>query len=166
MERSNLMMVIIIFLLVALLGTIVGVLIYAFSMFQNMDGDGFGLNWDREMVRELRPEEINRMVLEHTTTNVPNENGTITHAARIQVVIGYDNTQRRESDDIRERLEQQRVLLQSTALSIISRTTQETLNAPNGRDLLADAILEALRDAFNTHLIAEVTFLDWFVQET
>jgi flagellar basal body-associated protein FliL len=163
MERSNLMMIIIIFLLVALLGTIVGVLIYAFSVFQGFDEDGRP-PWDREAIRrELEPEEINRIELSHTLTNVANEDGSITHVARIQVVIGYDNTAGRDSNDIGERLRNQTLFLQSTVLSQISNMTREVLAGPHGREVLRDALLETLRDAFNTHLIADILFLDWFV---
>jgi len=166
MEKSNLMMIVIIVLLVALLGTVVGVTFYAFNMVQNMEqaatraAEGF----DRTP-RQLTPEEIGRVMIgDAIITNLATDDGRSGGTARIQVVVGYDNTDGRESDEMRERLEEQITYIRMVAMDRIGSRTFVELTAPGARERLSEEILEILVNEFMTNMIVEVGFYEWIVQ--
>ena len=165
MEKGNLMMIVIIVLLVALLGTVVGVTFYAFNMVQQMEAAGQGLlDWDRTP-RELHIDEINRvMVGDAIITNLATDPGGRSGTARIQVVVGYDNTQGRESDDMSQLIADNLSSIRMTALDAIQSRTYQDLIARDAMRNLGDEILERVKNDFRTNMIVEVRFYEWIVQ--
>jgi flagellar basal body-associated protein FliL len=163
MERSSLMMVVIIVLLVALLGTIVGVAFYAFNMMQNIDAQTALV--DRGQVRVVRPEDVGRIpVGSAIITNIVSETGASGRVARIEVVVGYDQTDGRNSEEIARRINGQLDYIRSIALQSIRTHTYEELSRIDAMDNLSEELLEALQNEFNTNLIVAVTFNEWIVQ--
>ena len=165
MEKSNLMMIVIIVLLVALLGTVVAVTLYAFNMVQNMETmaahDG---GWDRS-VRTLLPGEITYVMIgDPITTNLSTaDGGARGNLARLQLTVGFDNTQGSESDDMATRLEEQAVSIRMMALDIVGNRTIDELSAQGARDVLAAEILEILQHDFRTNMIVSVGFYEWLI---
>lgn len=166
MEKSNLMMIVIIVLLVVLLGTIVAVTVYAFSAVQNLETTmQTGTEFDRTP-RTLLPTEIGRIpVGEPITTNLaaPAESSSPGRMARIQVVIGYDNTLGQESDEMAIVLTEQMDYIRSLVLEHIRERTSEELSGREGMNLLSSSILETLQNAFRTNVIVGVYFNEWVI---
>ena len=165
MEKGNLMMIVIIVLLVALLGTVVGVTFYAFNMVQQMEAAGQGLgDWDRTP-RELRIDQINRVLVgDAIITNLASDAGGSSGTARIQVVVGYDNTQGRESDNIARQITEQLTTIRTIALEAIQNSTYQELTARDAMANLGADILLSLQNQFMTNMIVEVRFNEWIVQ--
>ena len=164
MEKSNLMMIVIIVLLVALLGTVVGVTIYAFNLVQNMEQAGARGDWDREP-RHLTVDEINRvMVGSDIITNLATDGPGVGNVVRTQVVVGYDNTQGRESEDISQRIESNITFIRTAALESLSTRTSQELSTRHGREALAAELLLTLQEEFMTNMIVEVSFYEWIIQ--
>ena len=164
MEKSSLMMIVIIVLLVALLGTVVVVTFYALNLVQDMEaGLYYAQTWDRTP-RPTRPDEVNRvMVGGAIITNLASETGGVGPMARIQVVVGYDNTQGRDSDAIAELIEEQMTHIRMTALDSIGSRTYRELSSRDGRLDLADEILQTLQNDFMTNMIVEVGFYEFIL---
>ena len=164
MEKSSLMMIVIIVLLVALLGTVVGVTFFAFNMVQQMEAAGPPeLGWDRTP-RELRPDEINRVMIgDAIITNLASDTGRSSGTARIQVVVGYDNTRGSDSDEISRIITEQMVHIRTVSLAAIQNRTYSDLVARDAMSSLGAEILERLQGDFRTNLIVEVTFFEWIV---
>jgi flagellar basal body-associated protein FliL len=163
MEKSSLMMGVIILLLVALLGTIVGVTIFAFSVIRNFDAtaqqplDGF----DRTP-RQLLPGEIGRVTMgDPILTNAANENGGVGRVVRIQFSVGFDNTQGSDSTEIETMLDDHMDYIRSMALASIRNRTLSELSDRDGMRLLGDEILETLQNDFRTNMIVAIYFNEW-----
>lgn len=166
MEKSNLMMVVIIVLLVALLGTVVGVTFYAFNMVQSMERAAAqgALGWERE-VRTLRPDEIGRVTVgDAIITNLATEGGGSGGTARIQVVIGFDNTQSRESQDTYAMINEHISHIRNVALASIQGRSYNEMTSRDAMRDLGDELLERLQNDFQSNMIVEVSFSEWIVQ--
>jgi len=164
MEKSSLMMIVIIVLLVALLGTVVGVTFYAFSMMQNMESATQETAGFDRTPRQLTPDEIGRVPIgDSILTNLATDSGGSGRVARIQVVVGYDNTQQGESDAIYTRINEQMDFIRMEALASIRNRTYQELSARDGMDSLAAEILETLQNEFQTNLIVDVRFSEWIL---
>ena len=163
MEKSSLMMIVIIVLLVALLATVVFVTFYAFNLVQNMEAGMNQAAWDRTE-RDPRPDEINRIMIgEPIITNLATETGGIGPMARIQLVVGYDNTQGRESTDISNAINEHMTHIRMLALDSIGSRTYRDLSARDGRQDLAEEILRTLQNDFMTNMIVEVGFYEFIL---
>jgi len=165
MEKSNLMMIVIIVLLVALLGTVVGVTFYAFNMVQRMEAAAHQaeLGWERE-ARVMHPDEINRIeVGDAIVTNLVSETGGTRGTARIQVVVGYDNTMERESVEISEMLNEHIAYVRTVSLEAIQNSTYNELTARGAMAALAEEILYRLQNDFRSNMIVEVSFIEWII---
>ena len=166
MERSSLMMVVIIVLLVALLGTVVGVTFYAFSMVQNMEAQAAaaGIGFERQ-VRPLGPDEITYIMIgEPIATNLATEGGTVSnHIARVQLVVGYDNTQQAESAEAAQLINEHMTAIRIMAIESIGSRTFQELTASGGRAALADELLYSLQNDFRTNMIVSVGFYEWML---
>lgn len=163
MEKSNLMMIVIIVLLVALLGTVAGVTVYAFNMIRAMENVQHPDHWDRTP-RELHPDEIGRVVAgDSILTNLSTEGGASSAVARIQVVVGFDSTQGRESDEMEELIMENMLYIRTTALDAIGSRTYQQISAPGGRDELAAELLQRFQDDFRTNMIVDISFYDWII---
>ena len=167
MEKSNLMMIVIIVLLVALLGTVVGVTIYAFRMVQSIEAQADGTRgpgFDRN-VRPIYPEEITHVLVgEPITSNlVSATGGHSNHIARVQVVVGYDNTRSAESEEVAQMIEDNMITIRLMAMDMIARRSAAEMTSIDGRDALRDELLTALQNDFRTPLIVSVGLYELIV---
>ena len=166
MEKSKLLMIIIIALLVLLLGTIVGVSMYALRLFNEVGtGDGSGVASGPQVVRILNREDISIVSLgDPITTNLQSGADGRARFAVVSVNVGYDNSVRNESDAFGQLLESQIPLARSVALRCLYGKTFDELRDPDGIAELENEILEMLQQEFNTSLIVEVTLSDYTFQ--
>jgi flagellar basal body-associated protein FliL len=161
MEKSSLMSVIIIVLLVALLGTIVGVTIFAFSVINNFDAAQQLEGFDRTP-RQLLPSEIGRVTMgEPILTNTAAEGGGVGRVVRIQFSVGFDNTQASDSTEIEQMLEDHMDYIRAMALASIRNRTITELSDRDGMRLLGDELLETLQNDFRTNMIVAIYFNEW-----
>jgi flagellar basal body-associated protein FliL len=163
MERSNLMMVVIIILLVVLLGTIVGVAVFAFSAVQDLGNVAAHSEFERSP-RVLLPSEIGRLpVGEPIVTNISGGVGG-SGIARVQAVVGYDQTRGNESAALARTLEDQMDFIRGLVIQSLNSRTYAELTGTEGMSNLSAEILEALQNAFRENGIVEVTFREWVIQ--
>ena len=164
MEKSNLMMIVIIVLLVALLGTVVAVTVFALSAVQEIGtsihaDDG----WDRTP-RTLLPTQIGRVSIgDPITTNLAADAGSPSRHIRVNMSIGYDNTQGRESEEKAQMIEAQMDYIRSIILESLRTRSYNEISARDGTRLLQDEILDALQNQFQTNMIVGVFITDWLV---
>ena len=164
MEKSSLMMIVIIFLLVALLGTIVGVTFYAFNMVQNMEAQAAGFGFERQ-VRVLHPDDISYIMIgEPITTNLAAEGGAIgNHMARVQLAVGYDNTQGRESNEAAQLIQENMTVIRMMAIDALGNRTFQELSTQGSRNELAYELLYSLQNDFRSNMIVSVGFYEWMI---
>ena len=166
MEKSKLMMIFIIVLLLALLGTVVAVSLYVMSMVRNMDGGlaGLGQPTRPSPTRVLTAEEINNITIgSPLTTNLAYRDGGGRRMIRAQIMVGYDSTQGSDSAAVRSLIENEAEFIRAVLLMEISNSYYEELSASGGRAILADRILRRLQDEYNNNLIVQVVFIDWII---
>jgi len=167
MEKSSLMMIIIIALLVALLATVVGVTLFAFNMVQNMETSTQHVEQGRDRTpRELTPEQITRVAIgDSIITNLATEGGSgFSGVARVQILVGYDNTQGSESVEIANRIDSQTTLIRTITLAALQERSYQELTTRGAMEALGADILERLQNDFNTNMIVEVSFYEWMIQ--
>lgn len=166
MEKSKVMMIIIIVLLVALLGTVVGVAFYIMNMVRNTQTtpNEYTATTDH-ITKHLKPEEITKVSLgDSILTNLAKGEDGKSYIARIKVLVGYDNTVKKESDAFAEVLTNNMEFMRSIALSCLRNSTYEDLTSDGGESALADRIKTMLQSEFDTTLIVNVYFDDWLIQ--
>jgi flagellar basal body-associated protein FliL len=167
MDKGKLLMIIIIVLLVAVLGTIVGVAIYAMSWIQNMANNPDSGDGTRAPAQiHLTPEDIGKISAgDSFTTNLSApDGGESKHIAKIGVLIGYDKTQGKLSDELAAKLTAELDYIRTVVLSCIRNSTFEDLSQKDGSATLTGAILERLQDDFNTNMIVDVYISEWVLQ--
>ena len=162
MEKSNLMMIVIIVLLVALLGTVVGVTFFAFNMVRSMEAQTEAFE---RAQRDLNPDEINHVMIgDAIVTNLASDAGVVSNnIASVRLVVGYDNTQGRESDDVADRINEHMTYMRMVALASIGNRTFAELNNQGGRDALAEELLRTFQEDFRTNMIVSVGFYEWII---
>jgi flagellar basal body-associated protein FliL len=159
MEKNKLMMGIVIGLLVLLLGTIVGVAIYLFTLMGNDETEGY-----RREPGILRREDIQVISLGDIRTNLARGPSNREHMAQVGVNVGIDTTGRsRDLNEFLNTFNTQTVFAQSVVSEVIFRRTYEEVRSPEGRAALAEEIMTALQEAFETNLIVEVTLFPFIV---
>jgi flagellar basal body-associated protein FliL len=162
MEKSKLMMIIIIALLVLLLGTVVGVSLYALKLFnENSDPEARAAANQPQVVKNLTREQITSVSLgDPITTNLQKGDDGKSHFAILSVEVGYDNTVKNESDAFGLVLAENIKYARSVALSCIYGRKYEELQDMDGLNELAAEILQKLQEGFNSQMIVEVTISD------
>ena len=162
MEKSNLMMIVIIVLLVALLGTVVGVTFFAFNMMRSMEAQA--AEFERAQ-RYLHPDEITHVMIgDAIVTNLASEAGTISNnIASVRLVVGFDNTMGRESETVAELINEHMTYIRMVALASLGSRTFSELNNQGGRDALSAELLETLQNDFRTNMIVSVGFYEWII---
>ena len=164
MEKSNLMMIVIIVLLVALLGTVVAVTVFALSAVQEIGASVHADDsWDRTP-RTLLPTQIGRISIgDAISTNLAADAASPSRHIRVNMSVGYDNTQGRESEEMADMLAEQMDYIRSIILESLRARTYSEISARDGTQLLQDEILLALQHRFQTNMIVGVYITDWLV---
>jgi flagellar basal body-associated protein FliL len=162
MEKGRLMMVVIIILLVALLGTVVGVAFFVLNAVADM---GLPTITEQQIGRTpppLRATEITRISAgDVITTNVGDANSM--RFARFQVQIGIDNTQGPDTIEAERVIREQVDYIRTIALEYVSRTPIEDLMDSDSRGHVRTSIKEHLIRELRIELIVDVTFNEWLI---
>jgi flagellar basal body-associated protein FliL len=166
MEKNNkFMMIIIIALLVAMMGTIVGVSLYVLNLMNNQAEEIEGSRVP-QTIKKLAMEEITSIIIvEDDVTNLqPGADGRDNHFVRLSIQVGIDNTEKRDSEaviaQINWNLERARMVVKT----IVYAKSRDDLRHEDSFLLLADEIKLALQETFESNLIVEVIIFDFLVQ--
>ena len=165
MDKSKLMMIIIISLLVLLLGTVVGVTFYLI----NLVGDG--APEDFHVVDEQAPPpnigfmDLVEVPLGRITTNLAiGERGT-SDTVMLEVILGVNNTvDQSEIDEFVEQMNDRIGFARGQVNTVFGGLTYEEVRTPEGQKAAQEEITSRLQAAFQTNLIIDVQFSEWFAQ--
>jgi len=156
-EKNKKFMFVIIFLLVVLLATVVGVAIMAMNM----------LNTPQETLIVTVPERVGPDILELRLVNLsspmtinllPGPDGT-PHAVNINVSIELDT---RESDDAEliERIAASEAIIRDAVIYVVSNKRIDQVAGSANQDILREAIMQRLQSEFRTNIIHNVRLWD------
>ncbi|MCL2216340.1 MAG: flagellar basal body-associated FliL family protein [Defluviitaleaceae bacterium] len=165
MDKSKLMMIIIIALLVLLLGTVVGVTFYLINLVGDESPD-FQQAEDRTLPPNLSLMDLVEIPLgERFSTNLAiGEHGT-SDTVLASIVLGINNTgEQGEIDDFVDDVNDRIRMARGIVLDVLGERTYEQVRTPEGRNAAAEEIKLRLQAAFSTNLIILVEFPEWFVQ--
>jgi flagellar basal body-associated protein FliL len=165
MEKGKLMMVIIMVLLVALLGTIVAVAVIAFPLLRGIQQQDpvYGDMDFRPGPPVLSVEDIKRVEIPQNLTNLARETEGRDRFIRVQTAVGIDNTQGRDSEKMVAVIENDVDFIQSIVLDELRNTTYEELSQPGSHSQLAERILYRIQTEYQSNMIVAVYFLDWLI---
>ena len=164
MEKNKFMMIIIIALLVLMMGTIVGVSLYILNLVNNQTQEADGTSRDPQAVKKLKVEEKTEISLgDPLSTNLQKGADGKDRFVKFSVSVYYDNTQKKESDDLYNILFLNVNKMRSIALNAAFNKTADELNHPDGFVLLANEIKDSLQSTFETNLIVEVDITEHLV---
>jgi flagellar basal body-associated protein FliL len=166
MEKSKLMMIIIMALLVLLLGTVGGVSFYVMNMIRNQPSLADAGSAAQQVARNLSIDEMETISLGDTMlTNLARSEGSRqNHYLRASGFIAYDATDRKEAEALAARINENIQFARSIALACIWGSTYEELSETDGPAILADRIRIRLQEEFESNLIVRVYFEDWLLQ--
>jgi len=165
MDKSKIMMFIIIGLLVVLLGTVVGVTFYLINLVGDDNQEAFNY-----VAEPPPPPNLNLMNLievslgERITTNLAiGERGT-SDSVVAEVVLGINNTGDESEvaefiEDINNRIR----FARGVVIDVFSGLTYEQVRTTEGRNAVQEEVKLSLQDAFGTNLIIVVHFSEWIV---
>jgi len=161
MEKGRLMMVVIIILLVALLGTVVGVAFFVLREVQNMGGLGNDQNIG-ERVLVTTATDITRISTgDSIVTNIGDANSM--RFARFQVQVGIDNRQGAHTVEAERIIHEQIDYIRTVAMEYVARTPIEDLMDVEARSHVRTSIKEHLIRELRVNLIVDVTFSEWLI---
>lgn len=157
MEKGKAMMIVIIVLLVILLGTIFGVSFYAFKTLNSPEANNTLKPVNSGKV--LTPSEIYTYQLASPiAVNLAVGADGSEHSASVEVGIGIDNTDKKESPAFITLIESQEVVVRDVVISVLRSKTIEQMSQPDSQEAIKQEILEKLCMEFNTNLIYDVYF--------
>ena len=162
MDKSKLMMTIIIALLVLLLGTVIGVTVFLI----NLVGDDTASQFE-DPLPPPPPHNLNMMDLHEIVLGdsfITNLAGPGFATAQFGVALGIDNTGDVAEfntfiSDFGERIN----LARGIVNSVFQTLTYEEVRSPEGQTMAQERIKIELQNAFATNLIIVVSFTDWFI---
>jgi len=159
MDKSKLMMTIIIALLIILLGTVVAVTLYLI----NFVGDGDTVIPEAGpahvlSVTDLEPISLGDLITTHLAYGADGRVRMI----RTGITVGIDTTGNAAEyttfiSDFTHRINFARGL----AVTTLNGLTYDQIRTPEGQLMTAEMILNGLQELFETNLIVNVTFYDW-----
>jgi flagellar basal body-associated protein FliL len=149
--------------LVVLIGVVGSAMFFGYQYLKPMSaGEGSSTqNAAPESNEALKLNEIDKVPLSsEITTNLMPGNDGAEHYVKVQLTIGVNNTDKKESPEIVESLTANESITRDIVLSILHNHTYEELRAPEGQELLKDNIKIRLREEYDTHLIYQVYISD------
>ena len=157
-DKNKPLMIIIIALLVILLGTVAFALFYFLNLtdqFTNETGKTFE-SGVRLTVDQIEPVTLSSPI----STNLLSTDDGVKRYVKINLSIGVNNTDKKESPKILESLRNNEMITRDIVLSILGGQTFEELSLIEGQELLKDNIKTRLQEEYNTNLIVQVYISD------
>ena len=162
MDKSKMMMAIIIALLVLLLGTVVGVGLYLVSV---SAGDTALLAQQQDPVvrGSLMPEELHTVSLGRMTANLaPNPSGGRGDNLVVEVEVALNATvDASEFDEFYGVFNRSIPIARAEVLNVFVTRTFDEITTLEGREETAEIIKNRLQEAFGSNLIVAVMFPEW-----
>jgi flagellar basal body-associated protein FliL len=160
--KNNVLLIVIVVLLVLLLAAVGGVSYYAFTVIQNQQQDqGSAPSNSADAAIKLTVDQISKVPLSsEITTNLMKSSDGTDHLVRINLSIGVNNTDKKQSDTLITSLTNNEMVTRDIVLGILRGETYEDLSVPEGQELLKDDIKTQLQDEYNTNLIVQVYISD------
>jgi flagellar FliL protein len=158
MEKNRLMMLIIIVLLVILIGSVGAVSFYALKVL------GHGPQQEAPAPEEntkLSVEDIEKVQLSSPiSTNLQVGSDGLDHYVKINLSVGVNNTDKKESPKMIETLTLNEMVTRDIILNILRSKTLDELFQPEGQEILKNSIKEALQMEYESNLIVQVYISD------
>jgi len=156
-EKNKKFMFVIIFLLVVLLATVVGVAIMALNMITSPQepsttimADPGGVDFvDSRLINLTSPMTINLL---------PSPDGT-PHAVNINVSIALDTRDRADADLI-ELIAGSEAIIRDAVNYVVSNKRIDQISGSVNQDILKEGIIQRLQSEFRTNIIHNVFFWD------
>ena len=166
MDKSRLMLIVIIALLVILIGTMIGTTLFLLS----------GNDVDPEIFVEapdpvIHPHRTSLMELvevslgDRFSTNLtPGQDGRVA-IVMAEVVVGIDSlADPVELESFLTAFNARQGMARAVVINEFGKATYEEINSPEGQMALAETMTRALQDQFETNMILRVFFSNWTVQ--
>ena len=165
MDKSRLMLIVIIALLVILIGTVIGTTLFLLS------GDDTDPDIFAEMPEPVfHPQRTNLMDLEEVSlgdrisTNLAATPDGRASMVMANVVLGIDSqADAAELDRFLINLNARIGMARSVVINEFGRAYFDDINSTEGQLALAETMTRALQEAFETNLIVRVFFSEWNV---
>ena len=158
MDKQKTLMIIIISLLVVLLGAVAFVSVYVLKI-----SDRYANEPPRtyDTGTRLTVNQIEKVPLSSPiSTNLYSKNDGVERYVKINLSIGINNTDKKESPKMLESLVKNEMVTRDIVLSILRNQTYEELTQPEGQELLKDHIKARLQEEYDTNLIVQVYISD------
>jgi len=168
MDKSKLMMVIIIVLLVLLLGTVVGVTFYLINLVGDSGTTIEARELDDRDDRVGRPfslMDIDEVPMDQMMVNLAIGPRGTSDFVMVEVVIGVDN--RGDASELaafKTNLNNRLRLASGIVNTVFGELTYEEVRTTEGQSATEEEIMRRLQTAFETNLILQVSFSEFFAQ--
>lgn len=163
MEKNKVMMISIIVLLVALLGTVVGVAFWVLKNMKTVENPEDAAI-DTPQIVELKREQITPVDFsDPISTNLLSIDDGENHVIRVKIGVGVNNIDKKVSEKFLVTLSDNEAKVRDTVIDILHNKTSIELLKPDGQVNLKAEILESLQEVFNNNLIVEVNMSEWYV---
>lgn len=158
MEKGKTMMIAIIVLLVILLATICGVSYVMITTLKSNDATTAGSK-PITSGKVLDPAEIYTYQLASPIAiNLAVGSDGVQHSASVEIGIGIDNTDKKNSANFITLIQTQEVVVRDVVISVLRSKTIDEMNQPDSQEVIRQEILEKLCVEFNSDLIYDVYF--------
>jgi len=158
LDKSKPLMITIIALLVILLGAIS---FASFYFVRTMEKNASGASNTLTQATHLSVDQIEKVSLSSPiSTNLLNGKDGVEHYVKINLSVGVNNTDKKESPRMLSSLKSNEMVVRDIVLAILRNQTYEELTNPDGQDLLKDNIKTQLQDEFKSNLIVQVYISD------
>lgn len=166
MDKSKVMLFVIIGLLVVLIGTVVGVTIFLIGMVGNGDQEGFTQPTPPLLEVQMGVMELEEIPLgEVMTTNLASGPDGRAGQVRAGVVVNVDGRgDEAEFNNFVLAFNARMGTARAVVIDVFSTTTFDDIRTLEGRGAAAEEIRLRLAETFETNLISQVHFSEWFVQ--
>ena len=158
MDKSKPLMIIIIALLVVLIGAISFVSVF---FIKTMGHESTGVSGAETPAAQLTIDQIEKVPLSSPiSTNLSSGNDGAVHYVKINLSIGVNNTDKKESPKMLASLQNNETVVRDIVLGIVRSQTYEALTATEGQELLKYNIKTQLQEEFSSNLIVQVYISD------
>ncbi len=163
MEKSKIMFIIIIVLLVALIGIASFISIKLIGAIGNEEEGGGG---STQQVSTVVPIEDIKVINLATpiSTNLKTGPSGIEYSIRLSIGIGVNNSDPKTGEPIVALLSANETIVRDICLSVITNMTYDEITAGDKQAILSKAILLRLQEEFETNLIYDVYVSDIYIQ--
>ena len=158
MDKSKPLMFIIIGLLVVLLGAMAFVSVF---LLRTVGKNPSETAHDETPLTKLTIDQIEKVPLSSPiSTNLLSGSDGVERYVRINLSIGINNTDKKESPKMLDSLENNEMVVRDIVLNVLRNQKYEDLSLPDGQDLIKESIKTRLQEEFNTNLIVQVYISD------